>query len=63
MTYTITIAIGIVTNLSDGNKYQRVKIEIVLIIEWNSPIQWSIIHVNGTHINPVKIPTVSGREV
>ena len=31
--YTITIAIGIVTNLSEGNKYQRIKIKIVLTIE------------------------------
>lgn len=31
--YTIIIAIGITTNLSEGNKYQRIKTKIVLTIE------------------------------
>ena len=31
--YTIIIAIGITTNLSEGNKYQRIKTKIVLTFD------------------------------
>ena len=57
------IAIGIDTNQSNGNKSQSNKIEIVRTIEWNNPIQWSIIHESGSYINPGKIPTVKGSHV
>jgi hypothetical protein len=61
--YRTTMTAGMTTYRCPGHRYQVARTAPVLATAWAIPIQCRITHEMGTHVIPVRTPTVSGNEV
>lgn len=53
-----TITAGTATKRKPGNRYQLIVTSVVRAKVWKVPIQCPIIQESGSHINPLRMPTV-----